>query len=178
MIDDECGAASGMITGRGNRSTRRKPAPVPLCPPQIQHDLTWARARAAAVGSRWLTVLAMQYPLVSWYFLPLRYMQSLHAHSQTRTHQDEALFVQSTTSRLTDLLKSSEQHKLISWTSFLLPICRTYTGLSLSVQANGGLMWRTGPTLHTGLSLRVQANGGLVWRTGPTLHTGLSQRSS
>jgi hypothetical protein len=24
--------------GRGNRSTRRKPAPAPLCPPQIPHD--------------------------------------------------------------------------------------------------------------------------------------------
>jgi hypothetical protein len=30
--DDECGATGGML-GRGNRSTRRKPAPVPLCPP-------------------------------------------------------------------------------------------------------------------------------------------------
>jgi hypothetical protein len=37
--DDECGAVGGMRIGRGNRSTRRKPAPVPLCPPQIPHDL-------------------------------------------------------------------------------------------------------------------------------------------
>jgi hypothetical protein len=51
MIDDECGAVGGMRIGRENRSTRRKPAPVPLCPPQIPHDLTWARTRAAAVGS-------------------------------------------------------------------------------------------------------------------------------
>jgi hypothetical protein len=29
----------GMMTGRGNRSTRRKPASVPLCPPQIPHTL-------------------------------------------------------------------------------------------------------------------------------------------
>jgi hypothetical protein len=29
----------GMIIGRGNRSTRRKPAPVPLFPPQTQHPL-------------------------------------------------------------------------------------------------------------------------------------------
>jgi hypothetical protein len=26
----------------GNQSTRRKPATLPLCPPQIPHDLTWA----------------------------------------------------------------------------------------------------------------------------------------
>jgi hypothetical protein len=30
----------GMVIGKGNRSTRRKPAPVPLCPPQIPHDLS------------------------------------------------------------------------------------------------------------------------------------------
>jgi hypothetical protein len=51
-IDDECGAVGGMRIGRKNRSTRRKPAPVPLCPPQIPHDLTWDRTLAAAVGSR------------------------------------------------------------------------------------------------------------------------------
>jgi hypothetical protein len=37
--DDECGAVGGIITGRENWSTRGKPAPVPLCPPQIPHDL-------------------------------------------------------------------------------------------------------------------------------------------
>jgi hypothetical protein len=36
MIDDgDCGAMVGMKIGRGNRSTRRKPAPAPLCPAQI-----------------------------------------------------------------------------------------------------------------------------------------------
>jgi hypothetical protein len=28
----------GGMNGRGNRSTRRKPAPTPLCPPQIPLD--------------------------------------------------------------------------------------------------------------------------------------------
>jgi hypothetical protein len=43
MIDDgDCGAVGGMKIGKGTRSTRRKPAPVLLCPPQIPHDLTWA----------------------------------------------------------------------------------------------------------------------------------------
>jgi hypothetical protein len=42
MIDDDdnYGAVGGMRIGRGNRSTRRKPASVPLSPPQIPHDLT------------------------------------------------------------------------------------------------------------------------------------------
>jgi hypothetical protein len=41
MIDDgDCGAIGGMKLGRGNRSTRRNPAPAPLCPPQIPLDQT------------------------------------------------------------------------------------------------------------------------------------------
>jgi hypothetical protein len=62
MIDDECEAVSGMRIVRGNRSTRRKPAPVPLSRPQITQDLTWARTRTAAVGSRRLTAWAMERP--------------------------------------------------------------------------------------------------------------------
>jgi hypothetical protein len=55
MIDGDYGVVGRMRIGRGNRSTQRKPAPVPLCPPQIPHDLTWDRTRAAAVGSQRLT---------------------------------------------------------------------------------------------------------------------------
>jgi hypothetical protein len=58
----ECGVVSGMRIGRGNGSTRRKPAPVPLCPPQIPHDLTWDRTRAAEVESRRLIAWAMARP--------------------------------------------------------------------------------------------------------------------
>jgi hypothetical protein len=36
-----------------------KPVPVPLCPPQIPHGLTWARTRASAVRGRRLTTWAM-----------------------------------------------------------------------------------------------------------------------
>jgi hypothetical protein len=44
MIDeDDCGAIGGIKIGRGNRSTRRKLAPAPLCPPQNPHDQTRAR---------------------------------------------------------------------------------------------------------------------------------------
>jgi hypothetical protein len=53
--DEECGVVDGMKIGKGTLSTRRKPAPVPLCPSQIPHDLTWDRTRAAEVGSRRLT---------------------------------------------------------------------------------------------------------------------------
>jgi hypothetical protein len=56
MIDDgDCGAIGGMKIDRGKRSTRRKPAPASLCPPQILHDQIRARTRAAAVGSQRLT---------------------------------------------------------------------------------------------------------------------------
>jgi hypothetical protein len=56
VIDDrDCGAIGGMKIGRGNRSTRIKPAPAPLCPSQIPHDQTRPRTRVAAVGSQPLT---------------------------------------------------------------------------------------------------------------------------
>jgi hypothetical protein len=48
----------GMKIGGGNQSTRRKPAPAPLCPPEIPLDQT----RAAAVGSQQLTAWAMARP--------------------------------------------------------------------------------------------------------------------
>jgi hypothetical protein len=53
--DYDDGEIGGIKIGRGNRSTRRKPAPAPLCPPQIPLDQTRARTRAAAVGSQRLT---------------------------------------------------------------------------------------------------------------------------
>jgi hypothetical protein len=45
--DYDDGEIGGMIR-RGNRSTQRKPVPVPLCPPQIPHAAR-TRTRAAAV---------------------------------------------------------------------------------------------------------------------------------
>jgi hypothetical protein len=50
--DYDDGESGGMKIGRGNQSTRRKPASAPLCPPQILLDQTRARTRAAAVGSQ------------------------------------------------------------------------------------------------------------------------------
>jgi hypothetical protein len=47
--DDDCGAIGTMNEWQGNQ---RKPAPVPLCPPQIPYHLTRAGTRATAVGSR------------------------------------------------------------------------------------------------------------------------------
>jgi hypothetical protein len=50
---------------RGNRSTRRKPAPAPICPPQIPLAQNRARTRTDAVGSQWLTAWAMARPFPS-----------------------------------------------------------------------------------------------------------------
>jgi hypothetical protein len=51
--DYDDGEIGGMI-GRGKRSTRRKPVPVPLCP-QTPHAAR-TRTRAASLGSQRLTV--------------------------------------------------------------------------------------------------------------------------
>jgi hypothetical protein len=47
---NEYGAVGGAIIGRGNRSIRRKPAAVPLGPPQILQDPTWYQSWFIAVG--------------------------------------------------------------------------------------------------------------------------------
>jgi hypothetical protein len=52
--DYDDGEISGMMIGRGKRSTRRKLVPVQLCPPQTPHAAR-TRTRAAAVGSQRLT---------------------------------------------------------------------------------------------------------------------------
>jgi hypothetical protein len=52
--DYDDGETGGMV-GRGNRSTtRRKPVPVPLCPPQTPHAAR-TRTWTAAIGSQRLT---------------------------------------------------------------------------------------------------------------------------
>jgi hypothetical protein len=58
--DYDNGEIGGMIV-RGNRSTRIKPALVPLCPPQTPHSAR-TRTRAAAVGIQRLTTWATARP--------------------------------------------------------------------------------------------------------------------
>jgi hypothetical protein len=53
--DYDDGGFGGMKISRGNRSTRRKSVPAPLCSPQIPLDQTRARTRVAVVGSQRLT---------------------------------------------------------------------------------------------------------------------------
>jgi hypothetical protein len=54
-VDCEDAEFCGIKIGRGNRSTGRKPAAAPLCPPQILLYQTRPRTRAAAVGIQRLT---------------------------------------------------------------------------------------------------------------------------
>jgi hypothetical protein len=61
---DYDGEFGGMEIGRGNRNTRRKPAPAPLCPPQIPFDQARVWTPAAAVGSQRLTAWAMTRPML------------------------------------------------------------------------------------------------------------------
>jgi hypothetical protein len=52
--DYDDGEIGGMMISKVNRSTRRKPAPVPLCPPQTPHA-AWTRSQR-------LTAWAMAWP--------------------------------------------------------------------------------------------------------------------
>jgi hypothetical protein len=67
----------GEIGGRGNRCTRRKPAPVPLCPPQTPHacpDANPEPPRWEASDRQRLTAAAT----------------ARHFFNVTGTHSDEA----------------------------------------------------------------------------------------
>jgi hypothetical protein len=61
--EDDCGAIGGMKIGRGNRSTRRKPAPAPHCPPQIPHGQTRARTPGRRGGKPATNRLSYRSPL-------------------------------------------------------------------------------------------------------------------
>jgi hypothetical protein len=65
--DYDDGEIGGMI-GKGNRSTRRKPVPMPICPPQTPHAAR-TRTRAAAVGNQRLTPSATARPYFTLYFI-------------------------------------------------------------------------------------------------------------
>jgi hypothetical protein len=67
--DYDNGEIGGMID-RGNQSTRRKPAPMPLCPPQTPHAAR-TRTRAAAVGSQRLTAELRHGPLLLYIYIYL-----------------------------------------------------------------------------------------------------------
>jgi hypothetical protein len=56
---NEYGTVDGMIIGRGNLSTWRKPTQVPLCAPQIAIYQNWDGTRLAVVRRWRLTAWAM-----------------------------------------------------------------------------------------------------------------------
>jgi hypothetical protein len=58
--DYDDGEIGGMMIGSGNQSTRRKPAPVPLCPPQTPHAVR-TRTRAAKPATNHLSYGTAKY---------------------------------------------------------------------------------------------------------------------
>jgi hypothetical protein len=78
--DDECGVV-GRIIDRGNRSSRRKPIQVLLCPPQISHDLARARTQVAAVRSQRLPSWEiLTFSHLSFLLFYLSSFKALHLH--------------------------------------------------------------------------------------------------
>jgi lysozyme family protein len=75
-----------MMIDRGNRSTRRKPAPVPLCPPQIPHAAR-TRTRDATVGSQRLTAWATARRIYK-----LTNVQNFFSHMKIRQARPPCLF--------------------------------------------------------------------------------------
>jgi hypothetical protein len=63
-VINEYGTVGGIRICRWNWSTWRNPAPMPLCPPQNTHDLTWDGTQAT-VGSRRLTAWAVAWRVMT-----------------------------------------------------------------------------------------------------------------
>jgi hypothetical protein len=81
MIDeDDCGAIGGMKIGRGNRSTRRKPAPAPLCCMGLCIHTTWCK-----------TVLRVLLPHPTWSPVTPRGLSKSCLHSVNDASQKHSL---------------------------------------------------------------------------------------
>jgi hypothetical protein len=103
---------SKMRIGRGSWSSRRKSASMLLCPPQIPHDLTWDRKRAAAVGSRRLTAWFMSWPY-SWLTAASKCLSLNwhHAGSAFRTEKGLAFMKPQTPSQCSQNLATGYNHQ-------------------------------------------------------------------
>jgi hypothetical protein len=66
--DYEDGEIGGMMIGRGNRSTRRKPAPVPFCPAQTP-DAKPDRSGGKPATNRCSFGTALNVPLIESHFI-------------------------------------------------------------------------------------------------------------
>jgi hypothetical protein len=85
--DYDDGEIGGMI-GKGNWSTRRKPAPMPLCPPQTPHAARM-RTRATVVGSQRLTVWATARPgkmMLDLVQILIQYIEQINSVIMQMTH--------------------------------------------------------------------------------------------
>jgi hypothetical protein len=128
--DCEAGEFGGIEIGRGNRSTRTKPAPAPLGPPQIPLGQARARTRAAAVESQRLTAWAMTRP---GYYLT-------KGGKCCTSH----LFVHIWTVEITFWMSSNQNKKQLPWQTYLLPIRLYSTVVHVSV-------W----SFHQALSVKI-----------------------
>jgi hypothetical protein len=84
---NECGKIGTVRTGRGNRSTRRKPAPVSLLPLQTQYGLARDRTQDNALRSRRLSACAMALPM----FLLSAQFKNIYSLSSCFKRQFKAL---------------------------------------------------------------------------------------
>jgi hypothetical protein len=120
--DDECGAAGRTRIGRGNRSTRIKSAPVPLCPPQIPHDLTLARTRGLTAWAlaRPMTGKCYLYlhgqesiflPPDSWWFLVLHF----YPDSESSTLSEMSMDVYTTARRYNSEYSAVHSHSISTY---------------------------------------------------------------
>jgi hypothetical protein len=111
-----------MKIGRGNRSTRRKPVPAPLCPPQIPLDHTGARTRAAEVGSLRLTACAMARPSAVCYVEPELMKLTTHRKLVPRSGKCESINPLPRTSSWRSAFRRSKHSQHFYCSPLVLPV--------------------------------------------------------
>jgi hypothetical protein len=84
-----------MMIGRGNRSTRRKPAPVPLCPPQTPYaspDAKPSRGGGKPATNRlsYGTYMWKYFKMgLDWYLFSTRFKITLYFWTWLDSHSNE-----------------------------------------------------------------------------------------
>jgi hypothetical protein len=80
-----------ILTGENRRTLRKKPVPVPLCPPQIPHGLIRTRTRASAVQCPYKLVSWLSHCLVSYFTYYVIFHIALYLTSHRSQHTSRCL---------------------------------------------------------------------------------------
>jgi hypothetical protein len=113
-----------ILTGK-TEELRERPVPVPLCPPQIPHELS----RATRVRGRWLTACTMALPVQGWINCVLQCIWPFECSSHISFTVTVAAFIWRLKEATRKLNQKSQQTKCLPMqvsSTGVIPICSFY----------------------------------------------------